>query len=363
MRTAFNFTAICDRLYGNIINEVCALKLITFTVPCYNSAGYMSKCVDSLLTAGPEADILLIDDGSTDGTAAIADRYAAQHPGIVRVIHQRNGGHGEGVNQGIAHAEGLYFMVVDSDDWLDAAALERLMGRLRDFAMQASPVDLVVCNYVYEHAADNTRRVIDYHGALPEGAVVGWQDTGRFTASQFITIHSAIYRTQVLRDSGLMLPRHTFYVDNLFVYQPLPFVKTLYYMDIDLYRYFIGRDDQSVTEENMVRRIDQQILVTRLLIDAHALEPIQRSNRRLANYMAHYLAILMMICTIYLWLPGDREGVRKAEALWDELKWSRPALYRRLRFRSCNILLLPGPIGRKLDLAAYRWIRKRYKFN
>ena len=83
------------------------MKLITFTVPCYNSAAYMEHCIDTLLAAGEEADILLVDDGSTDGTGAIADRYAERYPDIVRVIHQINGGHGEGVLQGIANTLGL----------------------------------------------------------------------------------------------------------------------------------------------------------------------------------------------------------------------------------------------------------------
>ena len=74
------------------------MKLITFTVPCYNSAAYMDHCIDTLLTAGEDAEIILVNDGSTDDTGAIANRYAAQYPDIVRVIHQENGGHGEGVN-------------------------------------------------------------------------------------------------------------------------------------------------------------------------------------------------------------------------------------------------------------------------
>ena len=78
--------------------------------------------------------------------------------------------------------------------------------------------------------------------------------------------------------------------------------------------------------------------------------------------MYHYLAMLMMICTIFLWMSGEKENVRKAESLWDELKWSRPALYRRMRFRSRNILLLPGKLGRKIDLFAYRQLKKKYKF-
>ena len=110
-------------------------KLITFAVPCYNSAAYMDHCVQTLLTAGEDIEIILVDDGSTkDDTPAICDRYAAQYPDVVRAIHQENGGHGEGVNQGIRHAAGLYYKVVDSDDWLDEGALGRVMDKLREFA-------------------------------------------------------------------------------------------------------------------------------------------------------------------------------------------------------------------------------------
>ena len=339
------------------------MKLITFAVPCYNSAAYMEHCIESLLPAGDEAEIILVDDGSTDDTGAIADRYAAQYPGIVRAIHQENGGHGEGVNQGIRHADGLYFKVVDSDDWLNSEALGKLMNKLRMFSRMEKPIDLVVCNYVYEHVADGTHHTVRYKNALPVERAFGWNEVGRFNVTQFIIMHSAIYRTGVLRESGLLLPKHTFYVDNLYVYQPLPFVHSMWYMDIDLYRYFIGRDDQSVTEENIIKRIDQQILVTRLLIDAHDLEPLERSNRRLASYMYHYLSIMLMICTIYLWLSRQPENLEKADALWDELHWSRPTLYRRLRWRSSNIVLLPGRLGRDIDLFVYRQLRKHLKFN
>ncbi len=127
------------------------MKLITFTVPCYNSAAYMDRCVETLLPAGEEAEIILVDDGSKDDTGKIADAYAEKYPNIVKVIHQENGGHGEGVNQGIRNASGMYFKVVDSDDWLDAEALQKVMQTLRGFAAMEQPVDLLMCNYVYEH--------------------------------------------------------------------------------------------------------------------------------------------------------------------------------------------------------------------
>ena len=94
------------------------MKLLTFTVPCYNSQDYMRRCVDSLLIGGEDVEIIIVDDGSSDDTGAIADAYAEKYPSIVRAIHQENGGHGAGLNAGLNHATGLYFKVVDSDDWV-----------------------------------------------------------------------------------------------------------------------------------------------------------------------------------------------------------------------------------------------------
>lgn len=120
-------------------------KIITFAVPCYNSAAYMDKCIESLLTGGEDIEIILVDDGSTkDDTPAICDRYAEQYPDIIRVIHQENGGHGEGVNQGIRNAAGRYYKVVDSDDWLDTDALTKVLNQLREFIRGGQELDLMI---------------------------------------------------------------------------------------------------------------------------------------------------------------------------------------------------------------------------
>ncbi len=217
------------------------MKLLTFAVPCYNSQDYMEHCIHTLLEGGDEVEIILVDDGSRDNTGAIADRYAQQYPDIVRVIHQENGGHGEGVNQGLRHAQGLYYKVVDSDDWADVDALRQVVDKLREFSQMPEPVDLLVCNYVYEHVEDHTQKVMRYTNVFPQGRVFTWDEIDRFRPSQYLLMHSVFYRTELLRQCGLELPKHTFYVDNIFVYQPLPYVKTLYYMNLDFYRYLIGR--------------------------------------------------------------------------------------------------------------------------
>ena len=340
-------------------------KLITFAVPCYNSAAYMEHCVDTLLQGGDDIEIILVDDGSTkDNTAEICDRYARQYPDIVRAIHQPNGGHGEGVNQGLRNARGTYYKVVDSDDWVDVPSLHKALDKLRQFTRDGKPMDMLICNYVYEHVEDNTQRVMHYRNVFPAGRVFNWDQIGRFRTSQYLLMHSVIYRTQLLRDCGLELPKHTFYVDNIFVYQPLPFVKNIYYLDVDLYRYFIGRSDQSVNEQIMITRVDQQLRVTDLMLRATDLKHVSAQYPKLGRYMFSYLAMMVAISSILLTIDGSPEALSKKTLLWETLRRFDAALYRRMKYRAVScVTAFPGYQGRKLSVQIYRLARKIYKFN
>ena len=142
-------------------------------------------------------------------------------------------------------------------------------------------------------------------------------------------MHSVIYRTHLLRDCGVRLPEHTFYVDNLFVYEPMRMVETLYYLDVDLYHYFIGREDQSVHESVMLRRIDQQLRVNLRMLNAVDLEALPNEHQR--QYLFSYLEIITMVSTILLLRAGTPEADRKRAALWEEIRQSAPWAYRRMR--------------------------------
>ena len=341
-----------------------AQKLITFAVPCYNSAAYMRHCIETLLSAGEQAEIILVDDGSTkDDTPAICDEYAAKYPTIVKAIHQENGGHGEGVNQGIRNATGLYYKVVDSDDWLDEAALRTVLAKLNTLTARGTVPDLMICNYVYEHVEDNTSHTVRYTNVFPQNRLFNWTHVGHFRPDQNLLMHSVMYRTQVLRDCGMVLPKHTFYVDNIFVYQPLPFVKSMYYMDLDLYRYFIGRADQSVNESVMVKRVDQQLRVTRHMIDCQDLDAL-KGQKKLRNYMLHYLSMMMAISDIFLLLDGSAAAKQKENELWAYLKAHTSAgVYRSIRYGFGGVTNLKIPKGDKLVLGCYRIAQRIFKFN
>jgi len=340
-------------------------KLITFAVPCYNSAAYMDHCVQTLLEGGDDIEIILVDDGSTkDDTPAICDRYQELYPNIVRAIHQPNGGHGEGVNQGIRNARGFYYKVVDSDDWVDVDALHAVLDKLRQFKRDGRPVDMMIANYVYEHVEDHTQKVMRYTNVFPVGRMFTWEQIGRFRPSQYLLMHSVIYRTQLLRDCGLELPKHTFYVDNIFVYQPLPMVRNMYYMDVDLYRYFIGRADQSVNEKVMVTRVDQQLRVTYQMIDSHDLHEVAVQHKKLSRYMFSYLSMMMAISSIFLIIANTPESLGKRTQLWEYLRSKDSGMYRRMRYAAVSgFTAFPGYQGRRLSVRLYRLARKIYKFN
>ena len=109
------------------------MKLLTFTIPCYNSQDYMRHCIESILPGGEDVEILIVDDGSKDDTSKIAHEYEEKYPTIVRAVDKENGGHGDAVNAGLDHAEGKYFKVVDSDDWVDEEALYKILDVLKKF--------------------------------------------------------------------------------------------------------------------------------------------------------------------------------------------------------------------------------------
>ncbi|HCT69163.1 MAG TPA: glycosyl transferase, partial [Faecalibacterium sp.] len=263
----------------------------------------------------------------------------------------------------IRNATGLYYKVVDSDDWLDEAALRTVLAKLNTLTARGTAPDLMICNYVYEHVEDNTSHTVRYTNVFPQNRLFSWTHVGHFRPDQNLLMHSVMYRTQVLRDCGMVLPKHTFYVDNIFVYQPLPFVKSMYYMDLDLYRYFIGRADQSVNESVMVKRVDQQLRVTRHMIDCQDLDAL-KGQKKLRSYMLHYLSMMMAISDIFLLLDGSTAAKQKENELWAYLKAHTSAgVYRSIRYGFGGVTNLKIPKGDKLVLGGYRLAQKIFKFN
>ena len=342
------------------------MKLLSVAIPCYNSENYMRNCIESLLVGGEDVEIIVVDDGSTkDRTAEIADEYAAKYPTIVKAVHKANGGHGSAVNAGIDNATGLYFKVVDSDDWVKKEAYLQVLDTLRNLAGGAEALDMLICNYVYEKEGEKKKKVIHYRHSLPVGKIFTWEECRHFQKGHYILMHSVIFRTKLLKECGIRLPEHTFYVDNIYVFEPLPFVKNMYYLDVNFYRYYIGRTDQSVNEDVMISRIDQQIKVNKIMIYYLAERKAELiKQKRLYQYMKNYLEIITTVSSVLLIRSGTEENLAKKEELWKYLQEKDKKLFKQLRYGIMGEAMnLPGRCGRKISVEGYKVAQKIFKFN
>lgn len=342
------------------------MKLLTITIPCYNSAAYMRKAIESLLPGGDDVEILVVNDGSTkDNTLEIAKEYEEKYPGIVRAIDQPNKGHGGAVNTGIQNATGLFFKVVDSDDWVKKSAYAKILGKLKEIVMCGEKLDLLISNYVYEKDGEKKKKVIHFRRMFPQDEIFTWSDCHHFSKGHYILMHSAIYRTQILRDCGMVLPEHTFYVDNIYVYEPLLHVEKMCYLDVNFYRYYIGRDDQSVNEEIMISRIDQQLRVNYLMVD-YLIDNKSKAlkDKKRYKYMRNYLEIITTISSILLIKKNTDDSLQEKRKLWTYIKGRDKHLWAYLRSGIAgNAMNLPGKGGRKVSVECYKIAQKIFKFN
>ena len=341
------------------------MKILTVAIPCYNSESYMRKCIDSLLPGGDDIELLIIDDGSTkDHTLEIARSYEALYPGIVRVIHQNNKGHGGAVNTGISEASGVYFKVVDPDDWVDSRVLLRVIKRLKLLEERNTPVNMFPTNYVYDKEGAWRKNVVQFRHAFPQNRIISWDDLGHLRQTQYILMHNIIYRHDVLVKSGLRLPLHTFYVDNLFAYQPLPYCEKLYYMDVNLYHYQIGREDQSVNEKIMISRIDQQIRVNKMMIDVFTGQNWSGLDKNVRKYMMNYLNKIMTVTSVLLLVGGTQDDYEKKRDIWGYLKRKDEKVYVRLRISFLGMWMnMPGSLSHKAVVRGYKVLRRFIHFN
>lgn len=357
--------------------------LVTFAIPCHNSEEYLDRCLMSVLddsgrdrgpSIGRDIEVIVVDDGSTDGTLALAQGWQRLHPQTIRVIHQENRGHGGAINAALSRARGTYFKVVDSDDWLDPDALDVVLARLAGYRQSSTsdptlvtetlrPPDLLFTNYVYEHLSDGTRRVVDYRDQFPGDRVFTWDETGGFPKWKFLMMHSFVCRTQLLRDEGIFLPEHMSYDDEVLVYEVLPEARLLAYADCDLYRYATGRPGQSVADDALARHASDQVRVCRMRIDDVRI-PDDVPSERLEAYLLQDLGFSMVFATLACTMAGDKRHINEKDELWQHLRDVNPALWRRIRYGFFGFwCFLPGRLGEKAFLDGYHLASYAYKLN
>ena len=303
------------------------MKLLSIVIPTYNTEQYLRRCLDSVLTSEvlPELEVLVVNDGSKDRSPEIAREYEARYPDTVTLIDKENGGHGSTINEGLRAATGKYFRVLDSDDWFDTCNFVKFFAALHD-----CDEDVVITPYTQEYTFSGER--VDYPYAYFEHDKRYLLDDIEYHEDMlYFTMASSTYRTQVLRDSGLKLFEKCFYVDMMFNMIPIPYVKTVRFLDFHVYRYFMGSPTQSMSQQNLMRNLPNHEKVLMFLIDYYAASGSKVSDN-VRNYMGQmiyfmYYTHMDLVC---MKLKDRKKAYEMFRSIERKLRTTSPELYQRV---------------------------------
>lgn len=239
-------------------------KILTVSIAAYNAESVLSKCLDSFADMDRnvinQIEILVINDGSQDSTAEVAETYVRRFPESIRLISQENGGHGSTINTAIINAVGKYFKIVDSDDWVNKEGIEKLVAYLKD-----TEVDLVLNPFCVINASDGSviRTEMPYRDSEMTGILIPLPTDGEIAPS----MHAMTIRTDILKKVGPIIDRHCFYVDAEYTVFTMKYINTVVCNDYPVYEYMTGISTQSMSIQNMIHNCSQHIKVIKRVTD------------------------------------------------------------------------------------------------
>ena len=283
------------------------MKILTVIVPVYNTEKYIKRCLDSLdnKEINDKLEVLVVSDGSKDNAINIAKEYSKRLPDTFKIIEKENGGHGSTINKGLELATGKYFRVLDSDDWVDNVNFVEFVKRLED-----QDADLVVTDYSKEFIYEGKSEKIVYKNLEPNKKYIFDKFDLNILNGEYFVMATSTYKTEVLRKSNLKLMEKTFYVDMQYNVVPIPYVNSFVYFNLDIYRYFIGRLDQSVNTASFVKNHLNHDKVVKYLIDYYSnLTDISDTKKEYIRIILKY--ILFTHYSIYcIYFKKKRQGYK-----------------------------------------------------
>ena len=300
-------------------------KILTILIPVYNTEKYIKRCLDSVLIdeiAG-DIEVIVVSDGSKDCSIEIARTYLNKFSKTLKIIEKKNGGHGSTINVGIEEASGKYFKVLDSDDWFNITDFIEFVKRLK-----SENSDLVVTNYRQEHVYSGNSVFYKYENLEDNKKYIFDNIDLNLLNGEYFVMATSTYKTKLLRDANVKLFEKTFYVDMQYNIMPIVKTNNFTYYDLDIYRYFVGRMDQSVNVSSFVKNQDSHEKVARFMIDFY-----ENNNNILSNTKKQYLQIIIkyMLNTHYAiycqYDDNKKNSYSKIKKFDKDLKTSSVELY------------------------------------
>lgn len=336
-------------------------KILTVVVPTYNAEKYLRDNLESfeIPELMQDIEILIVNDGSTDHSLDIAEEYIKRYPETYRVITKENGGHGSGINCGIEHAQGTYFKVVDADDWVEKEAFVSLVK-----ALKASGADVVYSGFLWTYdrgESDKTKFQTKAEITTPFDGVE-YQKVYQFddiADKLYMKMHNMTIRTEILRKNQIWIDEHCYYVDTEYITYPIPYVKTICFIDKFVYYYRLGREGQSVGLDKMQKNEQNYDKVIGSLLKFYKRLGCEIScSEKKKDYIAGIIArVIAGKVKIMLSFPASNEKKKELIQFEHGIRRDYPDIYSRNKNKALLLLRMSRYL---LYYPASKMVRRMY---
>ena len=330
------------------------MKILSIIIPMYNMEKYIPRCLNSLVSIKSELlhdlEILVINDGSVDRSLEIAEVYHAKYPDSVRVVDKKNGNYGSCINRGLQEATGRYIKVLDADDSFDSSGLEQIVS----FLQTIHSVDMVVSDYYISYSDRVKKDRITFR--LPSKKVCNLNEDKYIRLIYGIQMHAIIFRTQMLIDMHYKQTEGISYTDQEWCFFPLMHVKTMLYVDVPLYDYFMGRPGQTMSPESLKKTIDHVIKVANNMLEKYIQLDKAAISQSKYYYLRHRIVIKYKDIYRLMLIHFDEVSFSKVKfkSLDKFIKEKSPQIFRLVGLLSVYKRTLPIP-----HVLLYRWFGLR----
>lgn len=282
-------------------------KLLSICIPSYNMEQLLGRCVDSMLVDEvlDRLEIIIVNDGSKDGTLSIANEYKSRYPGSVVVIDKPNGHYGSCINASLKIATGKYFRIVDADDWVDSQALVTLVRKMDEL-----DVDCICTKYAIQKEGE------DHPTAQPIDAVFDTVlDLNQYKLPiGCFHMHCLTYKTELLRKIGYVQTEGVCYTDTEYLYVPLSCAENIYFMDIAVYQYLLDRGGQSMSRDQLVKNNGHFLKVMKSISNWHQAKlPFNSNEPHIWSFaQSNLIEWAAVIYLFYLEYDKEKETVLRS---------------------------------------------------
>lgn len=308
-------------------------KVISIIIPTYNMESYLDACLSSLIIGGLERiEVIVVNDGSSDGSMRIAQSYVDKYPESFLIIDKENGNYGSCINHGLYKATGKYIKVLDADDSFYTDNFKEMVDIL-----EKTDVDLFFSDKINLYTDKEEYRKLPF----PEDCVCDFEEYFAPNYKQFdrIWMHHVTYRREILTSIGYRQTEGISYTDNEWIYRPMAYVKSWYYMGKPVYRYLLAREGQTMSAEFGKKHIHDRMVVTFRMLDYYKEMIAKRPELKDVFHFRIYRRLRMMYRTVIVkWDAYDDKEMAQLDQL---LKKEYPDLYKEMESLNLKKHLLP----------------------